>query len=145
MQLRHAVLISLVLAGCASSSETDSSNIPSELATAVPATLRAFQGTDVSPFDALYAENIIVVTPTDRYTGLSDVRTRWLAPFLPAKTDFRSSDLIFTREGNDIIEQGRYSFKITQDGKVQTMRGAFAQRWQRQPDGTWKIVAITVQ
>ena len=144
MQLRSTILISLVVAGCATSSEMDTARIPSELATAVPALQRAWQGDDVSVFQPLYAENVIVVTPTDRYTGWTDVRTRWLAG-LPAVTDFRSWDLTFTREGNDIIETGRYSFTLTQDGRPQAMRGSFAQRWQRGADGNWRVVSINVQ
>jgi ketosteroid isomerase-like protein len=138
-------MLSLVAAGCATSSELDVASLPSELTTAVPALLAAWQGDNVVAFEPYYAENVIVVTPTDRYSGWSDVRARWITPALPAMTNFRATDQTFTREGNDIIETGRYSYTITQDGRTENMRGSFAQRWQRQADGSWRVASVAVQ
>lgn len=145
MMLRNSVLLALVISGCATTTSTDYANAPSELATAAPALLRAWQGTDAAAFRPYYSDNVIVVTATDRYSGWNDVHSRWITPGLGALSNFRTSGVTFTREGSDIIETGRYSYRVTQEGRTQNMTGAFAQRWQRQTDGSWRVVSVNVQ
>jgi hypothetical protein len=33
---------------------------------------------------------------------------------------------------------------MTQDGTTQEVRGAYAQRWQRQPNGSWRVVSANI-
>lgn len=144
MMLRSSLLLALVIGGCATTT-TDYANAPSELATAAPALLRAWQGTDAAAFRPYYTDNVVVVAPSGRYSGWNEVHTSWITPAMGAISNFRTSGVTFTREGNDIIETGRYSYRVTQEGNVQNMTGSFAQRWQRQADGTWRVVAVNVQ
>ena len=145
--MRTSIIAPLVLlaTACATTPDPEVHQTPPELTAAVPAMLRAWQGDDVNAFRALYADNVVVEAQGERYSGWNDVRTRWIEPALPAMSDFRSTDLVFERQGNDIIERGRYSFRITSDGGSETFAGAFAQRWQRQSDGTWKVVSLRVE
>ena len=142
----HSLLAGVALfAACATTETVYLTPPPAELTTAAPALLRAWQGDDISAFSPYYAENVVVVTPTDRYTGWADVRGRWITPGLPVISDFNLSNVNFSREGNDIIETGRYTYIATQDGRSERMRGSYAQRWQRQTDGSWRVVSVNVQ
>jgi ketosteroid isomerase-like protein len=118
--------------------------LPAELSVAHPALYRAWQGNDPLAMRPWYAENARIITSTAEYNGWEDMHTRWLTPTLKGMSDFLAMPSSFTREGNDIIEMGRYSFRMTQDGTVQQVRGAYAQRWQRQPNGNWRVVSANI-
>jgi ketosteroid isomerase-like protein len=84
------------------------------------------------------------VTSTDRYSGWNDMHARWLTPTLKGMSNFMAMPTNFTREGDDIIETGRYSFTMTQDGTSQNVTGRYAQRWQRQPNGNWRVATANI-
>jgi ketosteroid isomerase-like protein len=121
-----------------------SSALPAELGTAHPALYRAWQGNDPNAMRPYYVDHALIVTSTDRYSGWQDIHSRWLTPTLKGMSNFMAMPSSFRREGNDIVEQGRYSFRMTQDGKVQDSSGAYAQRWQRQSNGTWRVVSANI-
>jgi ketosteroid isomerase-like protein len=118
--------------------------VPSELVATHPALLRAWQGEDPNALRPFYADNAIIVTPTERYAGWNDMNARWITPTLQVASNFMAMPSSFVREGNDIIENGRYHFSITKDGQVHAMKGRYAHRWQRQPDGTWRVVSANL-
>ena len=135
----------LITGACASAPDPAPESVPAELRTAVPAVQRGWENGDVNALRPFYADNVVVEAAGERYSGWNDVRTRWLEPAFPVMSGFRSTDLVFDREGADIIERGRYSFTLTADGRMERASGAFAQRWQRQPDGSWKVVSLRVE
>ena len=119
--------------------------VPTEIATLHPGLLRAWQGTDVAVFQPYFADNAVVVTPDARYTGWTEIRTRWIEPSLPVMSAFVATPTAFTREGDVIVETGTYSFNMKQDAGVQAMRGTYSHRWSRMPVGSWKIISATIQ
>ena len=127
-----------------SAEATTADILPSELAVAHPALYRAWQGNDPMAMRPWYTDNALIVTSSDRYTGWNDMHTRWLTPTLKGMSNFMAMPASFTREGDDIVETGRYSFTMTQDGKVQEVRGRYAQRWQRQSNGNWRVVSANI-
>ena len=146
--MRQSILASVVLVlatACATTPDPAPETIPSELSTVVPGLQRAWQGDDLSAYRPFYADNVVVEASGERYSGWNDVSTRWIQPALPAISEFRSTDLVFDRDGNDIIERGRYTFRLTTQGESQEVSGVFSQRWQRQADGTWKVVSVRVE
>jgi ketosteroid isomerase-like protein len=150
---RPAILFALALSACASNVQVADTTavapsptvaVPTELATQNPGLLRAWQGTDPAALHAYYADNAVVVTPDGRFTGWNEIQTGWIAPFLPNMSNFVGTPTSFTRDGNDIIEYGRYSFRANMNGTMQNMRGGYSHRWQKQADGTWKIVGANI-
>lgn len=119
--------------------------VPTEIATVHPALLRAWQGTDVMVFQPYFAENAVVITPDKRYTGWNEIRTGWIEPSLPTMSAFVATPTAFTREGNDIIETGTYSFNMKQDTGVHEMKGTYTHRWSQQPDGSWRLISATIK
>ena len=118
--------------------------VPTEIATLHPALLRAWQGTDPNAFQLYFTENAVVVTPSDRYTGWSDIHARWITPVLPGMSKFNATPTAFTREGSDIVETGKYSFTFTREGKAEDIKGGYTSRWQRQADGSWRMVSVNI-
>ena len=120
--------------------------VPNELATVRPGYVAAWSGTDPMAFRTYISENAVVITPSDRFTGWNDIRTRWLAPTLTGMTNYMVTPTSFTREGNDIIESGHYTYRVTHaGGHTENRTTAYSYRWQRQPDGTWRIVGVSVR
>src|SRR5919106_4153587 len=94
------LMLTLVFAGCASTSEEDVVvTVPTEIATVHPALLRAWQGTDPNAFRVYFTENAVVVTPEARFTGWSEIHTQWITPVLPGMSKFTATPTAFTREG----------------------------------------------
>lgn len=154
MKLAKAILLVTLTAACSTNLQTDEPAvvvttpdvvIPAELTTLTPGLVRAWQGSDPEAIHVYYTDNAIVVTPTDRFSGWSDIRTRWITPVMTGgMTNFTAWPTRYDRDGNDIIEYGRYSFRMPMEGQVHTMTGGFAHRWQRQADGSWKIVSVSI-
>ncbi len=103
--------------------------------------VRAWMGEDISAFEPFFAEHAIVETPNGRFTGWTEIRNRWIEPLLPNISNFSATPTIVKEEGGDIIENGRYSYKITENGQTRTVRGTYAHRWSEMPDGSWRIVS----
>ncbi|MGQ0561832.1 MAG: DUF4440 domain-containing protein [Gemmatimonadota bacterium] len=119
--------------------------VPSEIASAHAALLRAWGGRDVSAFRAYYAADAVAVNDMDRFVGISDIEARWIAPVLPHIENFSAMPSAFLREGNAISEIGSYAFKLKQpDGSVQNATGTYTHIWKPQTDGTWKVAFVTV-
>jgi ketosteroid isomerase-like protein len=52
----------------------------------------------------------------------------------------------FTREGTDIIvESGNYTYRVTKEGEIKDVSGAYTYRWRQQPDGTWRLVSVNLK
>ena len=122
-----------------------SAGVPTELSTAYPGLARGWVALNAEAIRPYYAENAVIVLPQTQFNGWNDMHTRWLAPNLSNMRNFSTSGVTFTREGNDIIETGRYSYSVLQGGSSEKRQGAFANRWQRQPDGSWRVVSATIQ
>jgi hypothetical protein len=155
MRIAVLVLTAALAVSCASRSDTPAAhksalpnaaaaNLPTELATLHPGLYRAWQGNDPTAMRPYYADHAVIITPSGRFTGWSDMHTRWLTPTLKSMSSFMAMPNTFTRDGNDIIERGRYSFRTTQNGVEQEVRGAYAQRWQLSPSGLWRIVSVNI-
>lgn len=142
------VAFPFALTGCAAQGEMADGvtvTVPTELNTQQPGLLRAWQGTSPDAIGNYYAPHAVVVLPSGRLTGWDQIRTQWITPALPTMSGFTATPTGFTREGNDIIETGRYSYVATVDGRRENRSGVFAHRWQRQPDGSWRVVSATIQ
>lgn len=151
--------LAVVVGGCASSPSpqeeigvqpagivTTEVAVPVELFTVRPAYIQAWSSTDPLAFNTYFSENAVVITPTERFTGLNDIRTRWIGPMLTGTSNFTIMPSSFTREGNDIIEGGRYSYRVTHEGGHTEVKNlGYSYRWQKQADGTWRIVGVSVQ
>ena len=154
--MRIAVLVlATALASCASRSDTpatnksalpsaDAATMPAELASVHAGLYRAWQGNDPLAMRPYYADHAVIVTPDDRFVGWNDMQTRWLTPTLKSMSSFMAMPASFTREGQDIVERGRYSFRTTQDNVVQDRHGSYAQRWQLSPSGLWRVVSVNI-
>lgn len=141
---RSTLLLLLAGAGCIATAEPVVV-VPTELAAVHAAAIAAWHGTDAAALRPYYADNAVVVTGTERYTGWEDMHTRWLTPSIGNMRNLEIVPLSFTRDGADIIETGRYEFEMTVEGEAQEMAGTYSQRWQRGTDGTWRIVSVTAQ
>jgi ketosteroid isomerase-like protein len=152
------LLISLFLAtGCAAGSQnrtetkampdeggTATSVLPAELSTAHAGLLRAWQGKDPLAMRPYYADDAVVVTRTDRFEGWYELQTRWLTPTLQQLSGFMAMPTSFKRVGAVIHEQGRYSYRMVENGREQEFEGVYAQQWQQQQNGHWRVTAATV-
>ena len=135
---------SITTKAAASADARTAATLPGELSVAHPALYRAWQGKDPLAMRPWYVDNALIVTTTDIYRGWNDMLTRWLEPTLKGMSNFMAMPTSFTREGDDIIEVGRYSFTVTQDNVAQEVRGGYAQRWQRQPNGNWRVATANI-
>lgn len=151
------LLLSLALAGCATTTiDTPgaatkampagqvTSTLPSELGTSHPALLRAWQTKDAPAMRPYYTEDVVVDTRTARFAGWHEVVDRWITPTLQNMTGFMAMPTSFTRSGEEILEQGRYSFQMLQDGQTVDVSGVYAQRWQRQQSGLWRVKSASL-
>lgn len=129
----------------ANAAPQDAGMMPAELNVAHSGLYRAWQGDDALAMRPYYADDAVIVTPSDRYTGWQDIQTRWLVPTLKDITDFMAMPTSFTRNGDEIVEVGRYMFTMTRDGKSQDQRGTYSQRWKLQPSGMWRLTAVNIQ
>jgi ketosteroid isomerase-like protein len=144
--LHRPLLLLLVLAAGACVRDPEPAvSTPPELAAAHPALIAAWRGTDPAAFRPYFADKAIVVTAEDQFTGWEDIQARWITPALPMMSSFALTGVAFAREGADIVETGRYSFQMTMEGESESVNGIYAQRWQRQPDGSWRVVTINVE
>lgn len=136
----------VVSAGCAAHVEMDEPEVvvPSEISAQVAGLERGWLSGQPDAVRPYYSSRAVVVTSTDRYTGWEDIRTRWLAGMSDI-SDMQITTTGISREGNDIIETGRYSFQLRTEDGPQRVNGVFAHRWQRESDGTWRVVSATVQ
>jgi hypothetical protein len=120
-------------------------SLPTEISSPQAGLLRAWQGEDITVFQPYFADHAVIVTPDGRFTGWTEIRTRWIEPALPAMSNYVSTPTAITHEGNDIIETGTYSYTNTAGTAVRTVRGTYAHRWSQMPDGSWRIVSATIQ
>ena len=107
--------------------------------------VRAWMGDDVAAFEPFFAEHAIIQTPNGTFTGWTEIRSRWLEPLLPRISNFVGTPTLVKEEGSDIIENGNYSYKLTENGQTRTVRGTYAHRWQSMQDGSWRIVSAIIQ
>lgn len=119
-------------------------SLPNEIATAHSGLMRAWQGKDPLAMRPYYMDNAVIVTSSDRYQGWQDMHARWLTPTLPGISNFMAWPTSFTRDGEDILETGRITFRMTQDARVQDVSGTYAHRWQRSPNGLWRVVSANI-
>ena len=118
--------------------------LPAELASVHPALFRAWQGDDAASLRPYFAPNAVITTSTGYYRGWEEIAARWLAPTLRMTSGFIAEPTSFTYEDGDIVERGRYATSLEENGRTVPARGAYAQRWQRDQDGRWRIVSANI-
>ena len=118
--------------------------MPAELNIAHSGLYRAWQGDDAMAMRPYYTDDAVVVATSGRYTGWQDIHTRWLVPTLKDISDFMAMPSSFTRNGDEIVEVGRYMFTITRDGKTEQQRGTYSQRWRLQPNHMWRLTSVNI-
>ena len=152
-----------VLSGCASSpspqeevvvtqpaavvtTETAVVTVPTEIATIHPALITAWSGSDPNAFQVYFTDNATVVTPVRTFTGWTEIHSGYLTPMFPGVTSYTLTPASFTREGMDVIvESGNFAYKITKEGALTDVTGTYTHRWQKQPDGSWRLVSVTIK
>ena len=119
--------------------------VPGELVTIHPQLVTAWQGTDPAALQVYFADNAMVMTPAGHFTGWADINTKWIAPILPDMSNFAMTPTAFTKEGNVIVETGKVAYVLTKGGQAQNVSGVYTQRWQLQPDNSWRLVSVEIK
>ncbi len=137
----------VVTAACGrgySAMDGPSAPAPEEVASQHTGIERAWTSLDATAILPYYSERAVVMTDSDTYNGANDIRTRWL-PGIADLSYMRLRTTGWSREGSDIVETGTYRYEVTTDDGTQEMSGGYANRWQRESDGTWRIVSTRIQ
>lgn len=119
--------------------------IPTELATIHPAYVTAWQGTDPHALRVYFADNAVVTTPAGEFTGWHDIHMKWLMPTLPNMSGFTAVPTAFTREGDVIVETGNLKYVLKRDGQPSDVSAVYTYRWQKQADGSYKLLSVQIK
>ena len=119
--------------------------VPAPLATVHPAYISAWRGSDPNAFEVYFTPTATVVTPMKTYTGWHDIHMGFITPMLTPSSAYTVTPVSFTTEGDFIIETGNLAYKVTEAGTVKDMTGTYTYRWQKQPDGNWRIVSVQIK
>lgn len=126
--------------------DADMTAAPPEIASQSDAYGAAWNGEDPAAVAAFFTEDATVTAGDSTYTGREEIQQGWVAPALPGITDLTATEATYERQGDQIIESGRFSYTATaEDGSTQQATGSFTHTWVQDTDGTWRIRAVEVQ
>lgn len=151
--MRSAILLlALAASACGASTQLETQSmpaaaavtVPGELATQNPGLLRAWQGKDPAALHPYIADYAIITTDSGTYKGWEEIQSKWVAPSLSMISDFNATPTAFTHDGNDIVEYGKYSLKMSMNGQTQNVMGGYSHRWRKMSDGSWKVISANI-
>ncbi|MGQ0590285.1 MAG: YybH family protein [Sphingosinicella sp.] len=145
-----AAAASLALLACEDGGATknaaaDVTSVQSAVRTAESQWLREWQARDLNRIVARYSPDAMVkFTPTGSMIGPDAIRTG-IAPFLTDtnfQIQFAADEVRVGASGDLASTRGSYSIRYTNPAtrQAETETGTYVTVWQRQTDGTWRVV-----
>lgn len=123
----------------------DGTTVPAQLRTAHSGYLAAWNGEDPAAVGSFLTDDVHGVIGADTHHGRAQLVSAWVQPNLPTLSNLTAMPESFTVSGNQITERGRYRFQASPPGGSPMMvGGTYTHVWTRQPDGSWRISAMTV-
>ena len=98
---------------------------------------------DTAKISSIYTADAVVLMPNAPlargHSGINQLNAGMLAAFTVTAAEFKTTDLIVT--GDYAIETGTYEMTVRpKTGAAIADVGKFVSIWQKQSDGSWKIV-----
>ena len=126
--------------------EADVTTAPTEIAAQSEGYAAAWNAEDPAAVAAFFTEDATATAGDSTYTGRDEIQQGWIAPALPGISDLTATESSYERQGDQIIESGRFSYTATaEDGSTQQATGTFTHVWVQDADGTWRISSVDVQ
>jgi hypothetical protein len=123
----------------------ESVTIPTELTTIHPAFITAWTGHDPNAFEVYFTPTTTLTTPVGTFTGWTDINTKYFTTLLPNLSNYSATPRGFTRSGDMIVENGTYTYALANGGTTSNVTGTYTYNWMKQPDGTWRLMSVTIK
>lgn len=159
--MRLPIFLALVCTACATTSSpqegvstttvqpagtvAEAVTIPTELSTLHPAFITVWQGHDPAGFETYFTPTTTLVTPLGTFTGWTDINSKFFTPLLPNINNYSATPIGFTRNGAMIVERGRYTYVLSNSGTTSNVNGNYVYNWMKMPDGTWRLMSVTIK
>jgi ketosteroid isomerase-like protein len=118
---------------------------PAELTNAADNYIAAWNGNDAEAVARHFTDDARAQVDDSTYTGLAEIRERWLQPNVPAVSGLESQEERLTARGEEYHGEGRYSATISPpDAESFRQTGRYTATWVRAPDGSWRIRETTI-
>ena len=129
-----------------SSAAAAATAIPSELQSASQGYVAAWNQKDPAAVGHFFADDIHGTVGERTIHGRAQLVSGWVSPSLTAVSNLRATVESVTPAGDRFTETGRFTYTATNPGQApSTASGTFTHVWARQPDGSWKIVSLTIR
>lgn len=155
--MRLTILLALVCTACATTYSPQEGvtttaqpagavvAIPTELTTLHPAFITAWQGHSPAAFEVYFTPATTLVTPSGTFTGWTDINTKFFTPLLPNVSNYTATPTGFTRNDDMIVENGTYTYALASGATTTNVKGTYTYSWMKQPDGSWRLMTVTIK
>lgn len=140
-----AALVACGTGGPTNNAAADMGSVQSAVRTAESQWLREWQARDLNRIVARYSGDAMVkFTPTGPMIGHNAIRTG-IAPFLTDanfQIQFAAEEVRVASSGDLAATRGSYTVRYTNPAtrQTETETGTYVTLWQRQTDGSWRVV-----